>query len=40
VSLSIERPKLCNKLAIANQYTLIFILINRRAMQRLAARTD
>ena len=38
VGLGIECPKLRNQLAIANQNTLIYILINLRAMQRLAAR--
>ena len=32
----IERPKLRNRQAIANQNTLIYLLINLRAMQRLA----
>lgn len=36
VALGIERPKLRNQLAIANQNTLIYLLINLRAMQRLA----
>jgi hypothetical protein len=40
VALGIERPKLRNQLAIANQNTLIYILINLRAMQRLAAQSD
>ncbi len=40
VGLGIERPKLRNQLAIANQNTLIYILINLRAMQRLAACLD
>jgi hypothetical protein len=40
VALGIERPKLRNQLAIANQNTLIYILINLRAMQRLAQRAD
>ncbi|MCA9950944.1 MAG: transposase [Anaerolineales bacterium] len=35
VALGIERPKLRNQLAIANQNTLIYILINLRAMLRL-----
>ncbi len=35
VALGIERPKLRNRQAIANQNTLIYILINLRAMQRL-----
>jgi len=40
VSLGIERPKLRNRLAIANQNTLIYILINLRAMQRLLQSTS
>lgn len=40
VALGIKRPKLRNQLAIANQNTLIYILINLRAMQRLAAHLD
>jgi hypothetical protein len=40
VALGIERPKLRNQLAIANQNTLIYILINLRAMQRLGDNTD
>jgi hypothetical protein len=39
VALGIERPKLRNQLALANQNTLIYILINLRAMQRLAGRS-
>jgi hypothetical protein len=39
-ALGIERPKLRNQLAIANQNTLIYILINLRAMQRLAVTSD
>lgn len=35
VALGIERPKLRNQQAIANQNTLIYLLINLRAMQRL-----
>lgn len=35
VALGIERPKLRNQRAIANHNTLIYILINLRAMQRL-----
>lgn len=35
-ALGIERPKLRNRQAIANQNTLIYLLINLRAMQRLA----
>lgn len=38
MALGIERPKLRNQQAIANQNTLTYILINLRAMQRLAAR--
>ncbi len=34
VTLSIERPKLRNQHAIANQNTLIYVLINLRALQR------
>lgn len=37
VNLGIERPKLRNRQAIANQNTLIYILINLRAMQRVIA---
>ncbi|MCB9421367.1 MAG: transposase [Ardenticatenaceae bacterium] len=40
VALGIERPKLRNQLAIANQNTLIYILINLRAMQRLGDKSD
>ena len=40
VALGIERPKLRNQLAIANQNTLIYLLINLRAMQRLAKQSD
>lgn len=36
VTLGIERPKLRNQLAIANQNTLTYLLINLRAMKRLA----
>jgi len=35
VALGIERPKLRNRRAIANQNTLTYVLINLRAMQRL-----
>ncbi len=35
VALGMERPKLRNQKAIANQNTLIYLLINLRAMQRL-----
>lgn len=38
VALGIERPKLRNRQAIANLNTLIYILINLRAMQRLLTR--
>jgi hypothetical protein len=38
VALGIERPKLRNHLAIANQNTLTYVLINLRAMQRLSER--
>jgi hypothetical protein len=34
LNLGIERPKLRNQQAIANQNTLIYILINLRALQR------
>jgi hypothetical protein len=34
VVLGIERPKLRNRRAIANQNTLTYVLINLRAMQR------
>jgi len=37
VHFSIERPKLRNELSIANLNTLIYILINLRAMERLSA---
>jgi hypothetical protein len=37
VSLGIERPKLRNRQAIANLNTLIYVLINLRAMQRVLA---
>jgi hypothetical protein len=40
VALGIERPKLRNQLAIANQNTLIYILINLRAMQPLLKQSD
>ncbi|HRQ42584.1 MAG TPA: transposase [Chloroflexota bacterium] len=40
VALGIERPKLRNQRAIANQNTLIYLLINLRAMQRLAKQSD
>ena len=36
VALGIERPKLRNQLAIANQNTLTYILINLRAMRRVS----
>ena len=36
VALGIERPKLRNQLAVANQNTLTYLLINLRAMQALA----
>jgi hypothetical protein len=38
VDLDIERPKLRNGQAIANQNTLIYVLINLRALQRIRAR--
>jgi len=34
VELGIERPKIRNRQAIANQNTLIYVLINLRALQR------
>jgi hypothetical protein len=34
LNLDIERPKLRNQRAIANQNTLIYLLINLRAMKR------
>jgi hypothetical protein len=37
VALDIERPKLRNQRAITNQNTLTYVLINLRAMQRIAA---
>lgn len=37
VELGIERPKLRNKRSIANQNTLIYIVINLRALDRIAA---
>ena len=36
VALGIERPHLRNQQAIANQNTLIYVLINLRALRRLA----
>lgn len=38
VTLGIERPKLRNQSAIANQNTLTYVLINLRTMQRVANR--
>ncbi len=38
LALGIERPKLRNQQAIANQNTLIYLLINCRALQRVLAR--
>jgi hypothetical protein len=38
VELGIERPKLRNRRSIANQNTLIYVLINLRAIQRVRAR--
>ena len=38
VELGIERPKLRNRAAITNQNTLIYVLINLRALQRLRQR--
>lgn len=40
VALGIEHPKLRNRLAIANQNTLTYILINLRAIQRLPQTND
>jgi hypothetical protein len=40
VGLNIERPKLRNKSGIANQNTLIYILINLRAMQRIIEKQE
>lgn len=40
VALGIERPKLRNQSAIVNQNTLIYILINLHAMQRLGGKSD
>jgi hypothetical protein len=40
VALGIERPKLRNGAAIANQNTLIYVLINLRALQRMRKRQD
>jgi hypothetical protein len=37
VALGIERPKLRNQRSIANQNTLIYVLINLRALQRIQA---
>jgi len=37
VALGIERPKLRNRQAIANLNTLIYVLINLRAMRRVLA---
>lgn len=37
VNLGIERPKLRNQAAIANQNTLLYVLINLRALQRVRA---
>ena len=38
VEVGIERPKLRNQKSIANQNTLIYILLNLRALQRIQAR--
>jgi hypothetical protein len=38
VALGIERPKLRNGKAIANQNTLIYVLINLRALHRVRRR--
>jgi hypothetical protein len=38
VEVGIERPKLRNQCSIANQNTLIYVLLNLRALQRLRAR--
>jgi hypothetical protein len=40
VALGIERPKLRNGAAITNQNTLIYVLINLRALQRMRKRQD
>ena len=38
VALGIERPKLRNRQAIANQNTLIYVLINLHALERVRKR--
>ena len=38
VELGIERPKLRNRRSITNQNTLIYILLNLRAIQRIQAK--
>jgi hypothetical protein len=40
VALGIERPKLRNQCSITNQNTLIYILINLRALHRIRSRND
>ena len=40
VALGIERPKLRNRQAITNQNTLIYVLINLHALQRLRCRNQ
>lgn len=40
LDLGIERPKLRNQQAIANQNTLIYLLVNLRAMQRVLAKLE
>jgi hypothetical protein len=40
VALGIERPKLRNQQAIANQNTLIYLLVNLRAMQRVLEKLE
>ncbi len=39
-ALGIERPKLRHQLAISTQNTLIYLLINVRALQRVFAKLD
>jgi len=40
VALGIERPKLRRQSAIINQNTLLYVLINLRALQRIRARKE
>ncbi len=40
VDLGIERPRLRRQSAIVNQNTLIYVLINLRALQRIQARKE